>query len=793
MSGPHAAPDAVGEDPRVQSALHTLSSLQGVVAECELRVQRKEVELGDRLAELEGRLLEDVQRAVLEQRGKFRLAIRGVLEAIGEEEERRLALEAAQEIRMKEAEAVWREQIIHTHRTLAAAVGELTATASERAERAEARMMREVDALEPGTQRLEAVTKAAEERISTMSSETAAAVEALRAKHKAYDASLADARRDLEQTSASLTAQVEDLERRLEQATSGVDGAALRADDLLLQLQAATEREMERAVGMVSEARATATAHASADAGRLSAAATQLHAAAAMVAELRPGPGADLAGHAAGLSRLAMGMAAADGVWGESEESDAVGLVGGGVPTPPAEVNTGSQRSRPARIAAVAAASPRMSRAEAEEERELMQRCASSVRTAEAAARTAADAIASAAPLEKALAAQRAEASRSAQKTASLLENLEEETTQLRFQAAAFLDALPELKSLGSLPVKLGQVVLQMRDRVSDWEAHAARLRAELKEELEAHGRTARELERESMARSEVEDRIHWLAFERRARQSYVADPADEIDASFGAAVHAASLPLRIDAERLAKGSYKMHAASGDSRRVRGMTRRVGVLLSPNGIALVRMGAGVLPVAEFLHSLCADTLSRSMLPEEDPPSTPPAGWWDGRASALSHTGSRGDSAASSPHPTRRSATEASPAGSAHGSGSHNRAAAGIAAAGARAVNPSKLRPGAPPTSPHLASPYADARDPNKRRSIPIHMEAAHIGPTHMGRPVHSVSLLREQTSTLYCPVYPVYPAQAGSGAGQVVPVAAVTLDDLDAMSDAEDSPMQPMV
>jgi hypothetical protein len=384
----------------------------------------------------------------------------------------------------------------------------------------------------------------------------------------------------------------------------------------------------------------------------------------------------------------------------------------------------------------------------------------------------AAEATSSTAPLEAALTAQRAEAARSAQKTASLLENLEEETTQLRFQAAAFLDALPELRLLGSLPAKLGLAVLQMRDRVSDWESHAARLKAELKEEREHHGRTAAALQRESALRSDVEERVHWLAFERRAKQSYVADPSDEVDASFGSAVHAASLPLRIDAERLAKGSYKLHATCGDSRRVRGMTRRIAVVLSPNGMALVRMGAGVLPVAEFLHSLCGDALSRSTLPEEDPPSTPPAGWWDGRASSLSQAGSRGGSNASSP--TRRSAAEASPAGSAHG-----RAAAGImaAGAGARAVVPSKLRPGAPPTSPCPGPSYAE---PSKRRSTP----------THMGRPLHSVSLLREQTSTLYCPLYPA-PAEGRNA--HVVPVAAVTLDDLDALSEAEDSLVQPMV
>lgn len=780
MSGADPSLDAAGEDHRLQSALYTLSSLQAVVAECELRVQRKEAELGDRFAELEGRLLEDVQRAVLEQRGKFRLAIRGVLQAIGEEEERRLALEAAQEIRMKEAEAVWREQMIHTHRKLAAVVGELTATASERAERAEARMMREVDALGPGTQRLMEAAKAAEERIGALGNETAAAVEAVRAKHGAYDEALAEARRDLEQTAASLTEQVGELERRLEQATAGVDGASSRADALLLQQQAATEREMERAVSMLSEARAAAVAHAGADAGRLSAAAAELHAAAAMVAELRPGPGAELAGHAAGLGRLALELARADATWEEGAgDAIATAPVGAeeGAPTPLVGAASGLTRHRPTRVAASAAA-PHMSRAEAEEERELVQRCASSVRMAEAATRKAAEAISSTAPLEAALAAQRAEATRSAKKTASLLENLEEETTQLRFQAAAFLDVLPELQSLGSLPPKLGQAVQQMRDRVSDWEAHAARLHAELKEEQEQHGRTARALQRERSARSDVEERIHWLAFERRAKQSYVADPSDEIDASFGSAVHAASLPLRIDAERLAKGSYKLHASSGDGRRVRGMARRVAMVLSPNGVALVRMGAGVLPVAEFLHSLCGDALFRSMLPEEeDPPNTPPAGWWDGRASAVSQAGSRGDSAASSPPPTRRSAAETSPAGAAHVCAV---AAVVAAGAGARAVVPSKLRPGAPPTSPYRGLSYAEAREPGQRRS----------NPTHMGRPVHNVSLLRDHASMVYCPLYP---AQAVGGTMHSVPVAAVTLDDLDAMSDAEDSPMHPML
>jgi len=413
-------------DPRITAALYTLSSLQAAVSECELRVQRKEGELGERLGTLEGRLLEDVQRAVLGQRAKFRLAVRGVLQAIGEEEERRLALEAAQELRMKEAEAVWREQMIHTHQKLGSMLGELAAKATARAKGAEDQMLREVAELAPGTARLADEAAAVHERVQGLQSEAAAAVEALRARHGAYDEALAEARRELEQTAAGLHAQVEELARKVEQATAGVDGSAARADELLLRMQAATERETERALTLLNEARATAVAHSCADAERMGAATRELHAAAAMVGTLRPAPGADIAPHAEGLGRLAIEFSAASdealrahqshqaGSGGAATEASATssqGASGNGPPgPPPAKSGAGGGGGGGARLG----------REEAEEEQEVTRKWAESVQLAEATARAAVGVSARVAPLESALSEERAEAGVAARKMGSL-------------------------------------------------------------------------------------------------------------------------------------------------------------------------------------------------------------------------------------------------------------------------------------------------------------------------------------------------------------------------------------
>ena len=48
------------------------------------------------------------------------------------------------------------------------------------------------------------------------------------------------------------------------------------------------------------------------------------------------------------------------------------------------------------------------------------------------------------------------------------------------------------------------------------------------------------------------------LRFEHRALQAHAAVASDPIDTSFSSALHAASLPLRVEVERLSRGSYKV-------------------------------------------------------------------------------------------------------------------------------------------------------------------------------------------------------------------------------------------
>ena len=120
------------------------------------------------------------------------------------------------------------------------------------------------------------------------------------------------------------------------------------------------------------------------------------------------------------------------------------------------------------------------------------------------------------------------------------------------------------------------------------------------------------------------------MAFEERAPQSYqVGESADAVDIAFANALHAANLPLLVACERVSKGVYKVatpelnlahisptsplnlahisptsrlylyQVATLERRsygargaRGRGRLRRVQIVLNPNGLAHVRVGAG---------------------------------------------------------------------------------------------------------------------------------------------------------------------------------------------------------
>ena len=90
-----------------------------------------------------------------------------------------------------------------------------------------------------------------------------------------------------------------------------------------------------------------------------------------------------------------------------------------------------------------------------------------------------------------------------------------------------------------------------------------------------------------------------------------VTDSSDAIDVAFANALHAANLPLRVACERVSKGMYKLGTLERSSygervARGRGRPRRVQLVLNPNGLAHVRVGAGSQCLPEFLLHLCAE-------------------------------------------------------------------------------------------------------------------------------------------------------------------------------------------
>jgi len=168
------------------------------------------------------------------------------------------------------------------------------------------------------------------------------------------------------------------------------------------------------------------------------------------------------------------------------------------------------------------------------------------------------------------------------------------------------------------------------------------------------------------------------------------------------------------------------------------------------------MGAGVVGVAEFLLSLCSDALGRGAVGEHEGAS------WD-VLSSLSLTcggGSRAPSVSSASVRSSPAHRRAPSAPTTNHSTSHNSSlSVRSKTAGARAVP----RPGVPyPGNPSLPDPSYSAHSyADQHRVAPT--------PTHLGRPVHSVSLM--------------------GGAEELapsVPVAIVSLADLEGGNEPED-------
>ena len=76
-------------------------------------------------------------------------------------------------------------------------------------------------------------------------------------------------------------------------------------------------------------------------------------------------------------------------------------------------------------------------------------------------------------------------------------------------------------------------------------------------------------------------------------------DSHDAIDVALANVLHSACLPLRVHAERLSRGVYKLSTLERGAR-ARGRPRRVQLVLSPAGLTHVRVGAGAPSRTRYL-------------------------------------------------------------------------------------------------------------------------------------------------------------------------------------------------
>jgi len=137
----------------------------------------------------------------------------------------------------------------------------------------------------------------------------------------------------------------------------------------------------------------------------------------------------------------------------------------------------------------------------------------------------------------------------------------------------------------------------------AELKAELAQMRAASEAELAQLRTTCAEQAAELATLREAAARHAAVAFEERAPQSYqVGESADAVDIAFANALHAANLPLLVACERVSKGVYKVATLERRSygargARGRGRLRRVQIVLNPNGLAHVRVGAGTQSLA----------------------------------------------------------------------------------------------------------------------------------------------------------------------------------------------------
>ena len=166
--------------------------------------------------------------------------------------------------------------------------------------------------------------------------------------------------------------------------------------------------------------------------------------------------------------------------------------------------------------------------------------------------------------------------------------------------AAAAEAAAAELREL-----EAAEKAARRRERLAKKEA------GKVDDELEAErGRRRRATER----RDEGRRRAPRRAFASRATQEYYPrDPTEALDVAVASALHAASLPTKVEVRRLARGKYSLEPLAGGGRG-RGAPRRVTLALLGSGAVATRhtrssataTGWAPIELSALLDQLCAD-------------------------------------------------------------------------------------------------------------------------------------------------------------------------------------------
>ena len=135
----------MAESARLAAAEERLSRITTAISNAESAITDKESDLHQRAALVETNMVAQVKKAVSDQRGEVRHAVRGLLIKLAEEEEHRAAMEGTLELSAKEAECTWRAELLKLYRETSARVQRLSAAQASRYQRLEACMSATAD------------------------------------------------------------------------------------------------------------------------------------------------------------------------------------------------------------------------------------------------------------------------------------------------------------------------------------------------------------------------------------------------------------------------------------------------------------------------------------------------------------------------------------------------------------------------------------------------------------------------------------------------------------------------